>query len=154
VIIWQHKLASQKQKELHTKVLQLSDLNPPSHLTQEQWQELPLERKAKKVMIDAYIMRQRKESYLRFMKWYKAKEAYNLLLHPNYKASNEKLTEYDEKIPVYEELVKYLDGFLNKGVTNDLVTWSDKAKKERKREFQRRKSKEKNTQKDDQEAQE
>lgn len=43
--------------------------------------------------------------------------------------------EYDEKIPKYEELVKFIDNFLNKDVPKSLVTWSEKAKKDRKRTF-------------------
>lgn len=76
------------------------------------------------------------------MKWYKAKEHYKVLGNPDYK-HNAKYYEYDDKIPKYEEIVKYLDDFLNKGVTNEQITWSEKAKKERKSKLaaQRRKGK-------------
>lgn len=138
----QHRQATEKQKLLHAKILKVSDVDLLCKEGSDEYQALPLERKVKKVVVGAYILRQRKDAYLRFMKWYKAKEHYKVLSNPNYK-HNPKYYEYDHKIPKYEEIVKYLDDFLNKGVTNELITWSEKAKKERKSKIaaQRRKSK-------------
>ena len=42
-----------------------------------------------------------------------------------------KFQEYEDRVPKLQEEIDFFDDFLDKGVTNDLITWSEKAKKER-----------------------
>lgn len=76
-----------------------------------------------------------------------------MLADPNYAKTNSKYADYLEKLPKYEAIVAYLDKFLSEGVSNNLITWSERAKKEKKARLEalakRRSTLFKNTNQDD-----
>ena len=104
MVILQHRQSTGKQKEVYKNLLKVSDNDVRIFCKEgsDEFMALPAKRKAKNFIISAYVMRQRKEAYLRFMKWYEAKERFKMILDPQWKLKNPKLAEYIEKIPIFE----------------------------------------------------
>ena len=83
-MILQHRQSTAKQKEVYKNLLKVSDTDVRLFCKEgsDEFMSLPSKRKAKNFIISAYVMRQRKEAYLRFMKWYEAKVRYKMLMNP------------------------------------------------------------------------